>query len=90
MITSRAMIDQAFGQYEPAPDTGDWRADLVADYHDDFAVAQATYLQHMTSHGSYPLLAAALAGVGLQAGDSVDERLTRILRLNLDGLLPES
>jgi AcrR family transcriptional regulator len=156
------MIDDAFGQYEPAPDTGDWRADLVADYlgqlrllrtrpwlvdaialrpglgprvveivdsilarmahhpasaaakmevvgtltgivrmhaqeerrggvlDDDFAVAQAMYLQHVTSDGSYPHLAAALAGVGLQPGDSVDNRLARILRLNLDGLLPET
>lgn len=57
---------------------------------DDFAVAQATYLQHVTSDGSYPHLAAALAGAGLQPGDSVDNRLARILRLNLDGLLPEA
>jgi len=155
------MIDDAFGQYEPAPDTGDWRADVVVDYlrrltllrgrpwlidalglrpglgprvvtivdgilarmaghpaaasakmeavgtltgivqmhaqqerrggvlDDDFAVAQARYLQHMTSNGSYPHLAAALAGVGLAPGHSVDDRLARILRLNLDGLLPQ-
>jgi AcrR family transcriptional regulator len=156
------MIDHAFGQYEPVPDTGDWRADLVADYlqqlrllrarswlvdaialrpglgprvvkivdgilarmashpapasakmeavgtltglvqmhaqqerrggvlDDDFAVAQAMYLQHMTSDGSYPHLAAVLSGVGLQSGDSVDDRLSRLLRLNLDALLPEA
>jgi hypothetical protein len=51
---------------------------------------QATYLQHVTSDGSYPHLAAALVGAGLQPGDSVDNRLARILRLNLDGLLPEA
>ena len=156
------MIDQAYGQYEPAPDTGDWRAELVADYmqrlrllrsrpwlvdaialrpglgpqvvrivesilarmashpapasakmevvgtltgivqmhaqqerrggvlDEDFAVAQARYLRHMTSDGSYPHLAAALEGVGLQPGDSIDDRLARLLRLNLDGLLPET
>ncbi|WP_169736671.1 TetR/AcrR family transcriptional regulator [Pseudonocardia spinosispora] len=156
------MIDQAFCEYEPAPDTGDWRADLVADYlrqlalfrarpwlvdaialrpglgprvvgivegvltrmsghpapasakmealgtltgivrmhaqqerlggvlDEDFALAQAAYLRHMTRDGSYPHLAAALTGVGLQPGDSIDDRLARILRLNLDGLLPES
>jgi AcrR family transcriptional regulator len=155
------MIDHAFGQYEPAPHTGDWRADLVADYlrrltllrrrpwlvdaialrpglgprvvaivdgilarmaghpapasakmevvgtltgivqmhaqherrggvlDEEFAVAQARYLRHMTSDGSYPHLAAALTGVGLQPGESVDDRLARILRLNLDGLLPD-
>jgi hypothetical protein len=42
----------------------------------------------MTSDGSYPHLAAALTGVGLRPGDSIDDRLTRLLRLNLDALLP--
>lgn len=26
------MIDHAFGEYEPVPDTGDWRTDLVAEH----------------------------------------------------------
>ena len=37
-------------------------------------MAQARYLQHMTSDGSYPHLAAAMTAVGLQPGDSVDDR----------------
>ncbi|MGI9002163.1 MAG: TetR/AcrR family transcriptional regulator [Pseudonocardia sp.] len=156
------MIDHAFGEYEPAPDTGDWRADLVADHlqrlrylrsrpwlldavldrpplgpnvvrlvertlarlathpasgsakmetigvltgmvqtyaqnerpgtgvlDEDFIAAQAAILMCAVDDGTHPHLAAALSGPGSGTGESADDRLARILRLVLDGLLPE-
>jgi AcrR family transcriptional regulator len=156
------MVDRALGEFDPIPDTGDWRADVVAAHlgrlrwlrrrpwmvdgiqarppigpnslrmieqslqqlaphpapgsakmealtvlagllntiaqHErprsgvpdqEFLAAQMAVLHRAASDGAHPHLAAAFAEPEPHPNESSDERLGRILRLVLDGLLPE-
>ncbi|TCK27495.1 TetR/AcrR family transcriptional regulator [Pseudonocardia endophytica] len=56
---------------------------------EEFVAAQMTVLVGMAHDGTHPHLAAVFADPPADPGESGDERMARILRVVLDGLLPE-